>query len=310
MRRWAVVLSALTVSLGAATAVTGTAANAGNDNDPYTLSDGHAQAGPMGGIVPARDVDNAAKPGGGGGRGPNLIGHGGPVLHGTTQVTPIYWGAKWANSSFVDDKITGLQTFYGGLDGSPYMKTNSEYTDSNGHVGTGVAYNKEIVDTSAAPSGAPSTSTILAEVERRITNPVPDGYYPVYVDTPRGRTGYCAWHSTGLIGSTRVQFAFFFNLDGDSGCDPRSPSSLGHHQGLSALANVSGHELSETATDPQLNAWYDQQGAENADKCAWHFGGTETLSNGSTWLIQGNWSNSAYTAQSGYYNYGCIISSS
>ena len=26
-------------------------------------------------------------------------------------------------------------------------------------------------------------------------------------------------------------------------------------------------------TDPQLNAWYDQQGDENADKCAWTFGG-------------------------------------
>ena len=57
-----------------------------------------------------------------------------------------------------------------------------------------------------------------------------------------------------------MQFGFFFNLDGDSGCDPQSPSSLGHSQGLAALANVSGHELSEMLTDPQLNAWYDQQG--------------------------------------------------
>ena len=92
--------------------------------------------------------------------------------------------------------------------------------------------------------------------------PVANAYYPVYSDQRRGNAGYCAWHSSGTINGIRVQFGFFFNLDGDSGCDPQSPGSLGHSQGLAALANVSGHELSEMLTDPQLNAWCDQQGGE------------------------------------------------
>ena len=141
-----------------------------------------------------------------------------------------------------------------------------------------------------------------------IPNPVPNGYYPVYVDTPRGHAGFCAWHSAGSCGVTPVQFAFFFNLDGDPGCDPQS--SLSGSQGLKALANVSAHELSEAITDPRLNAWYDSSGAENADKCAWAFSGKSVKIGGIDWKLQGNWSNAAYNAKSGYLSSsgqkGCI----
>ena len=99
-----------------------------------------------------------------------------------------------------------------------------------------------------------------------------------------------------------VEFAFFFDLDGDAGCDPRDSSNT-HSQGLAALANVSGHEMSETRTDPFLNAWYDTSGDENADKCAWTFGHSLlTFPNGSQWKIQGNWSNAAYNSGTGYPN--------
>jgi hypothetical protein len=80
-----------------------------------------------------------------------------------------------------------------------------------------------------------------------------------------------------------------------------------HSQGLEALANVSGHELSEMLTDPQLNAWYDAQGSENSDKCAWTFNGNVTIgSPNQSWKIQGNWSNAAAIAHTGYANVGCI----
>jgi hypothetical protein len=124
----------------------------------------------------------------------------------------------------------------------------------------------------------------------------------VYATTKRGNAGYCAWHSSGNCGGTQIEFAWFFDLSGDSGCDPVD-NSTGHSQALAALANVSGHELSEAVTDPQLNAWYDQQGAENADKCAWTFNVPYvTFTNGSIWKIQGNWSNAAYSAGTGYAN--------
>jgi hypothetical protein len=107
-----------------------------------------------------------------------------------------------------------------------------------------------------------------------------------------------------------VQFAFFFNLDGDAGCDPEDPATA-HSQGLEAEANVSGHELSEALTDPHLNAWFDSNGAENSDKCAWSFGPDDLeFSHGSVWKVQGNWSNAAFNAGTGFANRsgqnGCI----
>ncbi len=68
------------------------------------------------------------------------------------------------------------------------------------------------------------------------------------------------------------------------------------------MASVMAHELEETVTDPDLNAWYDNKGAENADKCAWIFGATSAANNGSKYnvmlggkqyLIQQNWVNAS-----------------
>jgi hypothetical protein len=256
---------------------------------------------PAHGFVPSRNASKAARS-----RVRQLLWHNGPVMHATTVVA-VYWGSSWANSSFVGDKVTGLDTLYSGMHATPYARTNGEYTDGSGNVNTSsISKSANKTDTSATPSGAPSTSQVLQEVAK-VTNgaPVANAYYPVYSDQRRGNAGYCAWHSSGTINGIRVQFGFFFNLDGDSGCDPQSPGSLGHSQGLAALANVSGHELSEMLTDPQLNAWYDQQGAENSDKCAWTWNGTVAIG-GQSWKIQGNWSNAAASAGTGYANVGCI----
>jgi hypothetical protein len=65
-----------------------------------------------------------------------------------------------------------------------------------------------------------------------------------------------------------------------------------------AMVSVLAHEIEEAVTDPDLNAWYDRSGAENANECAWTFGTTYKLSNGSLanmrlgagdYLVQQNW---------------------
>jgi len=270
-----------------------------------TLNQSPGQEPPVAGIHWARGV---APPASG---SPDLIYHGGPVMTQGAVVEAIFWGAQWADPSFVGDKMSGLQTFYGGLGGSTYEFTTTEYNDASGHVGSAVTYATHL-DLSSPPHKVGNrTSPILNEVCSQATNLMTDGFYPVYVATPRGHAGFCAWHSAGMCpNGVTVQFAFFFNHDGDPGCDPQDTSGQ-HSQGLAALANVSGHELSEALTDPHLNAWFDSSGAENADKCAWSFG-TPLLSfpNGSEWKIQGNWSNRAFDTGTGYPNrsgqIGCI----
>jgi len=241
-----------------------------------------------------------ARPGGGGSGDPNLVWHNGAIMT-SSVVKAIFWGSSWTSPG---DKISGLDRFYAGVGGSAYMKTNTEYTGTNGTVGTGVSYQGHVVDTTAVPRRTPDTAAIQAEVAKMITKPVANGYYPVYLDQPRGHAGYCAWHSYGTVGGVPVQFGFFFKLDGDAGCDP-GDNGTAHSQGLEALANVSGHELSEAVTDPRNGGWWDKSGAENSDKCAWTFDGLVSLG-GEQWKVQGNWSNTAYNARSGYDGAGCI----
>ena len=237
---------------------------------------------------------------------PDMLWHNGAIMN-SSAVTVIYWGSSWTSSN---PKVSGLESFYMGFSGSNYAKTSDEYTGTNGQVGSGNSYGGYVIDTSPATGGS-QTSAILAEVCRATPNPVSNGYYPVYTDIKRGHAGYCAWHSYGTCGNTPVQFAFFFDLDGDPGCDPQD-TQTGHPQGLAALANVSAHELSETRTDPRNGGWYDSSGAENGDKCAWTFNVpyVSFTNTNTVWKLQGEWSNAAYNGRTGYPNssgqLGCL----
>jgi hypothetical protein len=273
---------------------------------------------------------------------PLMFAHTNPInVMSTVNTTLIFWGKSWANQKFTSDKVTGLRLFYSGLDSSNYVKTVSEYTT--------LFLNAPTLKTDSLTSASNSPSAVLSEVCKLIGSNNIDskqGYYPVYTDIKRGTANYCAYHSAGTCGGKPVQFAFFFNLNDDAGCDPQSPyapargttgsqlpgsvaggtSGYQQSQGLAALANVTAHELAETATDPAYfpaggspywGGWYDSTGAENGDKCAWTFGPSSTgLSPGTVfisgydWKLQGEWSNSAYGSQTGYDQLkGCVTGS-
>ncbi len=241
-------------------------------------------------------------PGGGGTSSPNLVYGGGKIMT-NAVIQPIFWGTSWSDPGYVGDKISGLETLYDLYADSTYANTNTEYTDSTGNVtASSITVEASIVDGSPAPRRAPKTSEILAEVCAQIADPTPDGYYPVYTDTPRGHAQYCAWHSWGQCNGVDVQFGFFFDLANDPGCDVDDTANTSHSVELSSLANVTGHELSEMLTDPRGDGWVDSSGSENSDKCAWVFDERAVMSDGSTWKIQGNWSNAAYDAGTGYPN--------
>lgn len=240
---------------------------------------------------------------------PLMLNHGGKIMP-TATTQAIFWGTSWG--SYSGDKITGIDSWYQGHGGSNYAKTVDEYSGTNGQVTATTTHLGHIVDTSASAGGG-STSVILNEVCKVVGTPDAsgNGYYAVYTDTPRGSAGYCAYHSYGTCNGKPLQFAYFFKLDGDAGCDPADTSGL-HSQGLAAIANVTAHELAEARSDPASpGAWYDASGNENGDKCAWTFGAPlVTFTNNTQWKLQGEWSNAAYTAGTGYPNssgqHGCL----
>lgn len=96
---------------------------------------------------------------------------------------------------------------------------------------------------------------------------------------------YCGWHSynSRSFGGKPIKYAFVGNPNKSLGsCSYQTATSPNSNPAVDAMVSVIAHELMETVSDPQLNAWYNGAGAENADMCGWTFGSTQTLqANGS-----------------------------
>lgn len=242
---------------------------------------------------------------------PNMTYHGGAVYHSSSTMA-IFWGPQWSNATFAGDKISGMDSFFSGFGGANYAYAGTEYYDSKGSITANSTYLGHVFDSSAAPSRALSTSNAMAEACKITGNkPAVNTLYVIYTATGAGNVNYCAWHTWGNCSNgASIQVAYIPNLDGIAGCDPQD-TLTGHSQGLSAIANVTAHELTETITDPNGTAWYDSTGEEIGDKCAWSFSGNrDVFSNGSQWKLQMEWSNSAYSSGTGLANLsgqkGCI----
>jgi hypothetical protein len=263
------------------------------------------RATPMPGYVTHGNNGNgqAGKPGGGNSsNGINY--HGGPVMLGTTNVYYIWYG-NWSGNS-ANSILTNLAQSIGG---SPYFNINTTYYDgSNRHVTNSVNYATSISD-SYSQGTALSDSQIQSVVATAINGgKVPkdtNGVYFVLTSSDVTATSgfctqYCGWHTHGTIGGSDIKYSFIGNPDRcPSACAAQTTSPNGN-AGADGMASIISHELEEAVTDPDLNAWYDRRGMENADKCAWTFGTTSTASNGSfynvtlggkQYLIQRNWVN-------------------
>jgi hypothetical protein len=233
--------------------------------------------------------------------------HGGPVILGTTNVYYIWYG-NWTNNSAVSI-LTHLAMNIGG---SPYFNINTTYTNSsNQHVSNSVQYKASAFDNYSHGKSL-SDSAIKAIVTSAINSGAlgaadSNGVYFVLTSSDVTATSgfctqYCGWHTHGTIASRDIKYSFVGNAARClSACAAQTTSPNGN-AGADAMASILAHELEEAVTDPDLNAWYDSSGAENADKCAWTFGTTYTVSNGSkanmnlgglNFLIQRNWVNAS-----------------
>lgn len=259
-----------------------------------------------------------AHPGGGAkpNRGNGITYHGGPLM-GVVGSAPVYayyiWYGNWSGNS----ATTILTDLANNIGGSPYFNINSTYYNgSNAHVVNSITYGGSTTDNYSR-----GTSLSDAAIQGVVSDAIVSGRLPkntagVYfvltsadVTASSGFcTQYCGWHTYGTISGSNIKYSFVGNPDRcPTACAAQSGGPNGNG-GADGMASIIAHELEETVTDPNLNAWYDSRGAENADKCAWTFGSTYTV-NGKLanmrlgnrdYLIQQNWVNASggYCAKS------------
>lgn len=232
--------------------------------------------------------------------------HGGAVMP-VVDIYYIFYG-NWSSS-----QIGILTDFAQHIGDSPYFNINKTYPGVSGHAvhGGSTSYPTSMWGTSL------NDSTIAGIVTFAINHgDLPydaNGVYFVLTDEGVAETdgfcsSFCGWHTWSHLnwfGGPTVRFAFIGNparCPGNCMASFNQSVSPNGDPGMDGMISVIAHELDETTTDPDLNAWYDNANPsnENADKCAWNFGATYPAANGSTanmrlgardYLIQENWVN-------------------
>jgi hypothetical protein len=256
--------------------------------------------GPVGGYEHGQEqkASHSAAPTGQAVTGNGIDYHGGPVMTGGVNIYYIWYG-DWNGNTAVGI----LEDFANNIGGSSYYNINTTYSVPNT-----VAFKKSVNDPySLGKRRVLSDSDIVRILNNNFSKLGgvwdPNGVYFVLTSADVKKSGfctsYCGWHTYGTAGSTAVKYSFVGNpAQCINNCAAQSTGPNGN-AGADGMVSIVAHELEEAATDPQLNAWYDSIGYENADKCAWTFGTTYTANGAKAnmtlgtrdYLIQRNWVN-------------------
>lgn len=251
-----------------------------------------------------------------------ILYHGGRVIAipSITKVVAIYWGtgtiytgqAAGTGTGSADPTLIG--SFLRNLGGSPYFNINTTYYDGSGaHVLNQVAYTgfwstgADVTGPSSSPTDADMVNVIQKGISLKKIAYDANTIYAIFTGSGVNLGGgfgsqYCAYHTNGTTSSGLVLYAAMpHNQDYPSGCTSALASPNADVAGNSEV-NTLAHEIEETTTDPLGTAWFDRRGYENADKCAWTWGTTQTAPNGGVYnmqladgkfyLVQRNWVNS------------------
>ena len=248
-------------------------------------------------------VANNQQRAGSGGKGNGIYYHGGPVMLGTTHIYYIYYG-NWAGNS----APTVLADLANGIGGSPYYNINTTYTDGAGNA---VANSATLAGTTTdnyshgkVLADADVEAVVAAAISSRRLPSDTNGVYFVITSADVNEssgfcTQYCGYHTHSTLGGADIKWSFIGNPDRcPTACEIQAigPNGAG---GADGMASIIAHEFEEATSDPNLNAWFDRRGNENADKCAYIYGTTYTVNGakanmklgGRDFLIQQNWVN-------------------
>lgn len=235
----------------------------------------------------------------------NLTYHGGSVMTSTTNVFAIFWEPSGSTVSSTYNSL--IQRFFRDVHGTTYYTILQQYTNSSGTAPVTATLAGTFVDTRSYPSNPMFDSDVQAEVTHaQSLNGWTSSIHNIFFvftaknenecfDTSQSEctfTTFCGYHD--FFGSNTLYAFIPYTGTNLSACGvPRTPNN-----DINADSSISvvSHELAEAVTDPLLNAWFDANGEEIGDKCAFQFSSTnsangDTFMNGDPYEIQLEWNN-------------------
>jgi len=193
---------------------------------------------------------------------PLLVYHGGALLT-TAEVTTIFWGSAWIS----DPLRVQLDAFFDFIVGSSLVDQLSEYSVPGQTIGHGshLASFAVMADPGAVVDDS-AVQNLINQLVSSGTLPAPNPNSLYFVFTPNGTTvilqgqqscqQFCGYHSPGANYAYAV-----VPYPSCTGCGFASTI-------FDSMTVVASHELCEAITDPNLDAWYDDNtGEEIGDIC-------------------------------------------
>lgn len=273
------------------------------------IADGNGET-----VVVKKPYDENLNKGGPKGAGATILYHGGPILLKTVPLYVIYYGIVPGTTQNI------VNTFLADLNGSTPFAVNTTYTQGTGGpaISGSLRFPAVFFDSGASQGTSVGSKTVTQILQHAFANGLKrdsSGVYFVITAPDIAVSGFCksfcAYHtkSTAIASGYTIHYALV--PDPGQGCTACDGNFAVYHQsvtpngdpGADEIADSIMHELSETATDPDLNAWFTKNGAENGDLCNYFYGASplyttangataNTLLNGHYYLIQYIWRNS------------------
>jgi hypothetical protein len=256
----------------------------------------------------------------------NLRYHGGPVMR-TNTTYAIFWDPPAAIMG--PGYQAAIARYFEDVAGDSGATTNvyaveTQYYDTSGRIAYdqefgGVALVTDDFPSNGCPPYAGMTSCVTdRQVQAKVKQVVAangwvaDEAHAYFVFLPKNVgtciagartacafTDFCAYHSFADTATGPLIYANEPYAQSRRACRLPAPGPRGSE--ADATINTASHEHREMINDPLLDAWFDRDGNEGSDKCAWRFGtvfegtvpGTvyNQVISGNQYLLQKEWSN-------------------
>jgi hypothetical protein len=210
----------------------------------------------------------------------------------------LIWYGKWTS---VDVALQVVPEFINSLKKSSFMNIASSYTMIDSSTleqktcTNTIQLQKGIMDSYSQGSNITQQS-LKSIVTRAIANGLPDdptqGLYLILGTSDVSQMmdnsskkfckDYCGFHDFFENVTTKQQYIYSYVGDPTtclSSCTLQTQTSPNNNPAVDGMLSVIAHEIMEVITDPKMNAYFDDLGQENGDKCAWKYGRVYTASN-------------------------------